>query len=304
MSKNDAGRRAKTMLAGLVPLALLLAAFGLAVGLGGCGDSEPKKKAPPPRYDFKFKVDVTDTDAEPIPAVPVKLGGKTIGYTDRSGKFEGTVHERPGTEVTLELGEIDGYQPLEKSSVTETLEVKPGLSGNGKQPVPVLLHSVVKSTQQPYLVWVKATCDEETLEQENCAGLQVLRDGDPVAVTDRLGRAHFSFEDEGQTRLRLTIDTPAPDDEKDIPRMEPADPLYEVELNSDPEVYLVEQTFENPDERNKRPRWRPPARTGGSSGGSSSGGSSGGSGGSSGGSGGGSGGSGGSGGGSDVIDLF
>lgn len=239
----------------------------LVVGLGGlllwgwgCGEQTKKKKKKPKKYEFPIEVTVRQADDEPLPDVPVKLDGKVVGYTDAEGAFEGTFRARPGTNITLATGEMEGYRYVDGNNEKSTrLTTKKTLAGKGRSGVPVLLSPVVKSMETMYMVWVKTNCDEDTMDAEDCRDLPVLMDGDQVATTGREGMAHFMFSSQPTGEKTITIDTPKASDEEDdgeeIPTYEPEDPEFEISLQSDPTVYVFEKSFENPD---AEPTWHPP----------------------------------------------
>jgi hypothetical protein len=214
----------------------------------GCGEEAPPP--PPKNYEYTLEVEVTDTDENPLPRIPVTLDGKVVGKTDKEGKFAGTLHELPGTEVTLGVQDIEGYRFVneDETSVTETLKTT---TVNGKKSgVPLFLQIQAESITKDYLVWVQAKCDD-TLEGK-CEGLPLLFGDEEVARTNALGFAHFSFSDVPQNDVALKIDTPDGDE-----TFEPADPEYALTLDLDSHIYLIDETFTNPDAEPKaRPRRR------------------------------------------------
>ena len=255
---------------------VLLMATLFLVGAGGCGNQAGESKKKPKRHAFKIEVEVTNTDSEPVPGAPVKLSGKTFGYTDKNGKFVGLLKERPGRKIELSVGKLEGYRYVDKHSVTETLELKKSLSGKGRKGVPVLLRAVAESTKKNYLVWIRAECDEETMEAADCRGLPVKREGTVVATTDRTGTAHVGLEERPGETMNLTVDTPKADPEDDeSTTYEPEDPNYEIEFALEPRVYMVEAAFKDPkvkeakEARKERTRARRRRSTGSSSSGSS-----------------------------------
>ena len=235
---------------------LLLAA--LVIGAAGCGNQTGKKKKKKPKtFDFKTEVEVTEADGgAPITGVPIKIDGKTVGYTDKEGIFKGVINDRPGRKIELSAGAVEGFRYLEGQSTTVKLDVKKGLSGNKRRGVPILMHAVAESILENYLVWVSLTCDEDSMDQEDCQGLPVLRDGKQIATTDKNGTAHFSLTEQPGTTLEVKVDTRKDEEDDDLPIYEPADPVWKIKLSLDPKVYLVETTFEDPE--GDEPRWRPP----------------------------------------------
>lgn len=233
----------------LVGTAASLLVVALVVfGPLGCGNQADKPDPTEQPHDFQIEVEVTDTDGKVVPEAPVKLDGKIIGYTDKEGKFGASLREKPGTKIELAIGDVDGYRIVDKQSVTEKLELKPNLSGQGYKGVPVLLHAVAESVQRRYLVWIDATC-KDSLPADACQGLLVKRGDDVVATTDRLGKAHFNLREQPQEKIAVTIDTPTSDGEDDdAPTFEPGDPTYKVTLGIDPTIYRLEPTFKDPSE--------------------------------------------------------
>lgn len=231
----------------------------LLIGGVGCGNQTAKKKKKKPKtYDFKTEIEVTETEAgEPISGVPIKIDGKTVGYTDKDGIFKGSIKDRPGRKVELTAGAVDGYRYVDKSNTkTVSLKAKKGLSGNKRRGLPILMHAVAESILENYLVWISLECDEDSMDEEDCQGLPVLRNGEQIATTDANGTAHFSLTEQPQTTIEVKIDTPKDEENDDLPIYEPADPVWKINLGLDPKVYLVETTFEDPE--GDEPRWRPP----------------------------------------------
>ncbi len=222
--------------------------------LVGCGEDPPPP--PPPKHDFTVEVEVTDTDENPLPRVPVTLDGRVVGHTDKDGKFSGKLTELAGTDVTLGVKDIEGYRFVnEETSVMEKLKTT---TVNGeKSGVPLFLQIQAESITKEYLVWVEAKCGDG-LEGE-CEDLPVLLDGEEVARTNPLGFAHFSFSDVPQNDLKLTIDTPDPEGD-DETKLSPADPEYALTLDLDSHIYLIEESFENPDAKKTKKRRRRPRR--------------------------------------------
>lgn len=259
-------------------LVVIAAAISLLVA-GGCGGSKKRKK--PKAYEFPVEVKVKRANKEGLSGVPVKIDGTVVGYTDKKGTFKGVLRERAGNSITLATGEVDGFRYVgEEREKTVKLNTKKNLSGQGRSGVPVILNPVVESTRTSYLVWIRATCDEESMDAEDCQGLPVELDGDEIGETDVAGVVHTTFEAEPSGERTLAIETPdPPDDDEEGPTFEPEEPEWEVQLDSDPTVFWGEQSFEDP-EADDEPAWRSRRRHhggGGSSGGgggSSSGGGS------------------------------
>lgn len=243
--------------------------FGMLIlgASAGCGGE--KKKGPPPKQDFKIEAEVTDDNENPVPEAPVLIDGKRIGYTDRNGELVATLTERPGKKIEIAIAEMEGYHFVSKRKTREKLKVRKSVTGQGRQAVGIPFSVKVSATTQPYLVWVHTECDEDTMDEGDCRGIPVKRDGDVVARTDRMGRAHFSFEEEPKTKVTITIDTPrGPDsasededdegsDEDDKPVYKPHRPIFELELGLDPKVYLIEQKFDDPTV--EETGWTPPS---------------------------------------------
>ena len=215
----------------------------------GCGGTE--KKETPTSYQFPLKVEVTDTEGEPIPGAPVQLAGTTFGYTDSDGKFVGTLTDRPGKTIPLSVGEVDGYRYVDEHSTEETLETKRKVSGKGRKGVPILLHAVAESTRENYLIWVRTTCDEETMEAADCRNLPIRHNGETIARTDASGNAHLTLRERPGEKMHLTVDTPDPpseeEEDEEIPTYRPADPGYSVAFDLDHRVYIITADFEDPD---------------------------------------------------------
>ncbi|MFP4598032.1 MAG: hypothetical protein ACLFVJ_07260 [Persicimonas sp.] len=229
----------------------------------GCGDEAPQ--GPPPTHQFKLEVSVTDEGENPIPKAPVVLDGKTVGYTDRDGLFQAVLNEQDGAEVQLSIGKMDDYMVPEDAEQVETLKLKKSLEGAMK-PVPVSMHTTLRSMRTDYLVWLDVECDE--FLDDKCAELPVMVNGEERTRTDHHGAAHFVVTDVPESTLEITIETPqyepsADDDEDSSFVMKPKNPTYEVELGLESEVLLIKESFKDPvaaekaaEARKKRARLR------------------------------------------------
>ena len=246
-----------------------------------CGGQSSSQSQKPKTYEFQVAVNVSDTEDNPVAEAPVQFDGKTVGYTDKNGTFEGVIEEKPGTEIELALGKLDGYRYVDDSKTTEVLELKPSLSGEGRKGVPVLLKTTAKSIKRHYLVWVQAHCKAEALSDEDCQGLKATRDGEVVATTDRYGTAHFHLREKSGATLQIALEHPTLEDEE--VELTPKTPTYQFETALESTVYLLEPTFteveaEEDDDsgqaRRQRPRRRQPTTTSSSSGSNDSGGGS------------------------------
>ncbi len=209
---------------------------GLLPLLGACGEEPPP---PAPKVaEYSVEVKTTDIDQNPLAKVPVMLDSKVVGFTDKDGVFKGVLKEQEGKEVTLDVGEVEGYRWTMKTTVTEKLRLNS--SGDG---IPITLNAAAETRLKEYMVWVQAKCDG--LEDSNCQNLEVKKDDEVVATTDEFGYAYFITEAVPETDLTVVLDTPTQNtvDAKVI--MSPEDPKYTVKLGLDPHVYLIEETFTN-----------------------------------------------------------
>lgn len=225
----------------LLPISLLAT-------LAACGDDPPPP--PPPPAQYSVEVEVLDTDDNPVPRIPVQLDGKVVGYTDQNGEFKGTLTELQGKEVSVAISEIDGYRiaPGSEPSVTETLNVTQ--VGGTTSGVPIFMQVRMESVKKDYMVWVRSICDDSI--PSGCGNLPVLFNGREVARTNHLGYAHFAFSDVPQNDVEIQIDTPKHDpDDKKSPMFQPRDPSYTVTLDLESHIYLLEETFSDPNNKKK-----------------------------------------------------
>lgn len=230
-------------------LPLFILATSLLAFSAACGEDGPPP--PPPEIQFGIDAEVLDLDGEPIAKVPVLIDESVVGYTDRNGVFKASLTERPGTEITLSVGERDGYRWTSRTSeVTEVL--RRNTSGIG---IPISLSVQGESRTREFLVWAKIECDD-TLEDAVCEGRDILMNGEPVAKTDEFGHAHFTFREVPHQNVKFTIDTPESNPLSDEIVVHPGDPEFEVELGLDSHVFILEQTFTNARAEAKKPKKR------------------------------------------------
>lgn len=218
----------------------------LTISAVACGEDPPP--APPSKYDFPIEVQAEDSNRNPLAKVPVTIDGGVVGYTDADGKFTASLNELAGNAVTVGVQDIDGYRFPEGSvSVTENLRVT---TVNGEESgVPVFLQVTGEPLRKDYFVWVRANC-EKGLETDACADLPVKLNGEEVGKTNRFGYAHFAFQDVPQNDVEIVIETGSEADYK------PANPLYAMTLNLDSHVYLIDETFADPEFQERKPRRR------------------------------------------------
>lgn len=227
-------------------------AFALLVpffSLFGCGEEPPP--APPPKFDFSVEVIATDSNENPLPKIPVVLDGNIVGQTDKDGKFIAILSEFAGKPVTLGVKEVEGYRFIsEKTELNEELKVT--TVGNEPSGVPLFLQVQAESIKKEYFVWVRANCNE-TLEAESCADMPVKLRGEVVATTNEHGFAHFTFDDVPQNDVEIAIETPASDpSDENASQVEPADPKYKFTLHLESQVYVIDETFSDPNGAKKK----------------------------------------------------
>ncbi len=241
------------------PLHTLAMVLLASAALSACGGQQ-KAAGPPP--DFKFEIDVrVSLDSQKdkgVSGMPVLLDGKTIGYTDREGKFRALLTDKPKTEVTLAIGKNPAYKfvPNEEYEKTVQLSLKYNKERTGVIAEPVQLFTSVASAEVEYLVWVSADCDKE-LEPVKCVGIPVKMGDKVVGTTDTQGRAHFVHVGTPNQTLSVMLDTSTPDLEGNSRNIEPASPTFEVELAKESQVYNIRETFteiESEDSKKKTKR--------------------------------------------------
>lgn len=226
--------RHQAMKTSLLSLALLLG--GALLGFVGCGDQNAPK-GPPPKFMFELEAFATTEGGKPAPGLPVLLDGKIIGYTDRNGEFRGVIHEEYRKEVELRLGEVDEFAYLEDPFTKQELVVKKRKDGK-LNAIPVSLIAKVRSRTLDYLVWVKVECEDA----KHCEDLPVKAGDEIVATTDAFGRAHFVHEGTPGSVLEVTIENTVEREEGPL-QLEPANPVYEIELGEGAEVLSIQESF-------------------------------------------------------------
>ncbi len=215
------------------------------LGLAACGGGEAQRTMPS-AFTFPVTIDVNVTEEGGTKAglarVPVKVDDKVIGYTDKEGQFRAYITEKPGTEVTLSLGELNGWS-IESGNGTNTLRVKKGVDGK-PNPLPLALSASATNIELEYLVWIKLACPEGQIDANVCTGIPVTLDGTEVARTGADGRAHFSSRAPTNTQHVVALETPKFDSDDEEPAIiKPANPSYTIKLAEGSEVFVLEQTL-------------------------------------------------------------
>lgn len=224
---------------------ILCALLFTLTGLMACGGGQQPAAGPPPLFKFEIDVQVKEkTTGAGIPGLAVLLDGKSIGYTNREGKFRGLLTEKHNTEIVLGLGKHDDYKRLsnEKYDKVETLTVKYNDDQTGLLAQPIQLHTQLVSGRKDYLVWVSANCDKK-LSDKKCSDMPVKVGKQVVGVTDAQGRAHFVHTGSPGDKLEVVIDTTAPDISGDERGLTPPLPSYTLELQDHSTVYAIEESF-------------------------------------------------------------
>lgn len=238
--------------------ATFVAALVLAATIVGCGEEE--KKGPPPTFPFDIEVSVVDENDNGVAGAPIELDGKTVGYTDREGLFEGVLTERRGAEIELSVGSMDDYDIPEEARTAEKLRLKKSLDDKVES-VPVTMQAEITSRRTSYLVWIEVECDKYLSEDDRCEEMPVLVDGEEYARTDSRGGAHFLINEVPEETVEIAIETPEPpedDDDDDAFTIEPEDPTYEVELGLEPEVLVIRERFTDPKAKEEAEKPDPP----------------------------------------------
>lgn len=210
----------------------------IALGLlSACGEEPPPP--PPPVKEYRLEVSAKE-EGNPVALVPVQLDGKVVGYTDRDGVFTATITERPGKQVTLSVGDIEGYKASSDTEVTEALRLTSAGIG-----IPIALDVTYESLRREYMVWVSLDCSDKSMPAEFCVNLPVLKDGNEIARTDEYGQAHATFHEIPQREIKITVDTPTVNPLSDPVIPVPEDPTYPITLDFQSQVYLIEDGFVN-----------------------------------------------------------
>jgi len=214
---------------------LLLSSAALI--LAACGDDGPPP--PPARVKFPLDVQAFDIDSQPLAKVGVLVDGKVVGYTGADGKFAATLTERPGAQLTLAVAPLEGYHWAKGDTVTETLKLN-----STEKAIPVSLQAIAESRLKDYMVWVKVACDD-TMPNDFCVGRSVSVNGQVRGTTDGFGYTHFLVNEVPGAIAKIVIDTPTVNPLTDSVMAVPEDPTYEVTLDLEPQVYVIEETFTN-----------------------------------------------------------
>lgn len=240
--------------------------------LAACGSGEEKAPAEKPTFKFPLQVTVNSAAQAPIPGVPVLLmlngmdsDAKTIGYTDKDGKFEALIDAHHDTPVAVSLTPPHGYAFASgKDILDDVLTAKI----DDKDPTLVhtntlILNATYASKDVDHLVWVKLQCPEPD-GQTLCKDVPIKLGDEIVTTTDMEGRAHFVISDVPNKTVRVTIDTTIAISDEDVLQLEPIDPGFNLTLPSSPQVFTINEILTLPaevEEEEKTAKKSRPARS-------------------------------------------
>ena len=236
----------------LMIVGAVLVLTGLMMGCGDDDESSSSAAAEHQEFDFNLEIETHAMDGTPVAGIPIVLDDNVVGFSDANGQFTATLRDRPGREIELSVEEIEGYAlTSDDFPRTEKLQLTRSLEGNYRG-VPINLEAQVRTTLLEYLTWVDLECDSR-LDDEHCADVPILIDGEEKARTNHRGIAHFTFEGIPGEEHELTVVT-----DNDSVTIEPSNPTYQIELERKAMIFHIDQEFSDPDARSRpRPRPRP-----------------------------------------------
>lgn len=211
-----------------------------------CGSDATQAPAERPTFKFPLQVTAKSVTDEPIPGVPVLLildgmdnEAKTIGYTDKDGKFEALIDANHKTPVAVSLTPPEGYTFAKgKDILDEVLLVKPDdKDGALVHANTLILDATYKNKDVEHLVWVKLECPKPEL----CKDIPIKLEGEIVATTDLEGRAHFVVIDAPDKTVRITIDTTVAISDEDVMQLEPVNPGFNLKLPAEPQLFTINE---------------------------------------------------------------
>ena len=198
-----------------------------ALMLVACTDPQSEES----RFAVTF---LTESDAGlPLAGVEVQVERKQVGVSSAEGIVQAFVTAEEGSKVAIDYECPPGHRDSDKTTwlLLRQFEAVGGTAG---------------------VLELKLRCPPErrtaafVVRTENGAGLPVLLNGEPVALTNKKGIAHFSVRDAPQTEYQVRIDTSAK------PRLKPQNPVHQFTLVDQDSLFTVGQEFHRP--KRKRPR--------------------------------------------------
>lgn len=190
---------------------------------------------PPPHHDFEVGFLAADDRGRPLAGVTVALAGESVGVTADDGQLRRRLRAIDGHRVRVEAGCPDGHLEAELSGELVLRALR-------RLDEPDAITSLTLSITCPRAERRAAV----VVRADGRAGLPVVVDGVPRAVTDASGVAHLALPVAPHRSLRIALDTSA------APRLRPQSPQRVFTLGEADEVFVFDQPFETRRKRRKR----------------------------------------------------
>jgi len=204
-----------------------LSMLGLTLCVIACGA--------PAQTPARLTILVTDQDQTPVPGAEVSLNGQARGVSDAAGQVSIQLPNAEGTSVKVALSCPVGFKD-QTGPVSFALRHSSSLDGSRNSPAQ-RQRVICEPTERSLVLVVNAP---------NEAGIPVLVDGAPRAVTNSTSIAHLLLQGEPGTSHQMMLDTSL------RPELRPQNPSRSFSIGTEDEILTFDQQFKT--ERRRAPR--------------------------------------------------
>jgi len=194
----------------------------------------------PPAAERPFSV-VFVVESDPgvrLPRTHVFVDGEPVGESKSDGRVDTEIHGHPGQHLRISYDCPDGHEAPSELKVLRLRKFE-GLHRSQPHAMEITLRCRPLKRLAVFVVRVS-----------NGPDLPILLDGEPVAVTNGLGVAHFSIRGAPGAEYTVELGTRA------HPRLLPRSPTHLFTLPDADEIFVINQAFELEKEPRRRGRRR------------------------------------------------
>lgn len=196
-------------------------------------------EAPPAKRPFAVIFVVESDPGVLLGKAEVFIDGESIGVSDFEGRLHATIYGQAHEQVRVDHECPEGHRAPSRPKVLKLRHLEDA-HASGSLSLEITLRCRPEQRLAVFVVRAK-----------NGSGLPVLLDGENVAQTNESGVAHFSTWGAPGTEYVIELDT------TEHPRLLPQFPTHLFALPNADEIFMVDQSFDLENERQRRRHRRP-----------------------------------------------